>query len=61
MHVLISVTAALLMQAPGVHLSALDAATAVERAAVSQGHSDAGAARSVGGRACHCPVHRHVY
>ena len=50
MHVLISVSAALLMQTPGVHISALDAAMRVERAAISS-H----AARPGGeARACPC-------
>lgn len=58
MHVLISVTAALLMQTPGVHISALDAAVAVEKAAVSQAAPGAGRALQV--RACPCANRRHA-
>jgi hypothetical protein len=59
MHVLISVTAALLMQTPGVHISGLRAATAVEMAAAPEGHGFA-VAYAPHGRACLCPVHRRV-
>jgi hypothetical protein len=60
MHVLISVSAALLMQTPGVHMSAMDAAVAVERAAVSQGHGAPLAAQLVRGRPCPCATRRHA-
>ncbi len=56
MHVLISVTAALLMQTPGVHISGLQAATAAERSAASQGAGASGT-RSL---TCPCPGHRRV-
>ena len=59
MHVLISVSAALLMQTPGVHISALDAATAIERAVASQDRG-APASHAMTGRACPCPIRRHV-
>ena len=59
MHVLISVSAALLMQTPGVHISALDAATAIERAVVFQGRA-APASHAMTGRVCPCPTRRHA-
>jgi hypothetical protein len=59
MHVLISVSAALLMQTPGVHISALDAATAIERAVVFQGRA-APANHATMGRVCPCPTRRHA-
>jgi hypothetical protein len=58
MHVLISVTAALLMQMPGVHLSAIDAATVIERATASPGRDASSASRTLHGRTCLCPAHR---
>ncbi len=57
MHVLISVSAALLMQTPGVHISGLDAATAIERAVVIQGRG-APASHAMTGRVCPCPTRR---
>jgi hypothetical protein len=60
MHVLISISAALLMQTPGVHISALDAAVAVERAAVLQGRAAPGAGRAAQGQACPCIFRRPV-
>jgi hypothetical protein len=60
MHVLISVTAALLMQTPGVHVSALDAAVAVERAAVFQGRAATAGLHAAQGQACPCVFRRHV-
>ena len=47
LHVLTSLVFAVLMQTPGVHMSALDAAISVEQAAVA--HPAGGA-----GRACPC-------
>ncbi|HLZ73443.1 hypothetical protein [Phenylobacterium sp.] len=60
MHVLISVTAAFLMQTPGVHISALDAAVAVEKAAVSQGRGASAAGPLARGPACPCLIRRHA-
>ena len=58
MHVLISVYAALMMQTPGVHFSALDAAMAVEKAAVSQDRVAPFVGRASQGHACPCLNHR---
>jgi hypothetical protein len=49
MHVLISVVFAVLMQTPGVHVNAIDAAVSVEQAAASHDVVD--------GRACPCRLH----
>jgi hypothetical protein len=59
MHVLISISAALLMQTPGVHISALDAATTIERAVVLQDRV-APASHAMMGRVCPCPHSRHA-
>jgi hypothetical protein len=59
MHVLISVTAALLMQTPGIHISGLRAATAVEMAAAPQSRGFT-AVRTPRSRPCLCPDHRRV-
>ncbi|MGZ3376742.1 MAG: hypothetical protein ACXU8S_09110 [Phenylobacterium sp.] len=52
MHVLISVVFAVLMQTPGVHINAIDAAVSVEQASTSHDAADP--------RACPCRLHRHA-